>query len=258
MAQVDDWASDTNFPAGSDPWSAQPTKVEPSASIKQRGFLPGTTPPAGWFNWLFNQIITALNLKSDSPGTVVDNEIPRWDGTNGQTFQTSGLLIDNSNELAYASTKSRTVYIPLRAVLPDMDSSGVPDCWFDFSVLGWKTRVNNADALIDLKGYVPTGAVITNIQLSVDPGNARATSGNRFSMTVLQGGAVADVRDDGTGSAQTLNANTSSSPAWSNITYNQDVLIQITGGDDAPSAHTADKFGNTIAVIFNDPGPRNY
>ena len=60
MAFADfDWATDTNYPAGSETWSATPTKVAPSAGVQADGFAPTDQPPAQWINWLFNGIITA-------------------------------------------------------------------------------------------------------------------------------------------------------------------------------------------------------
>jgi len=60
MAFADfDWATDTNYPAGSETWSATPTKVAPSAGVQADGFVPTDRPPAQWINWLFNGVITA-------------------------------------------------------------------------------------------------------------------------------------------------------------------------------------------------------
>lgn len=49
---IPSWSTDANYPAGSDPWSATPTRVEPDAGDKASGFDPGDKPPAQWFNWL--------------------------------------------------------------------------------------------------------------------------------------------------------------------------------------------------------------
>ena len=60
MAFADfDWATDTNYPAGSETWSATPVKVAPSAGVQADGFTPEDRPPAQWINWLFNGIVTA-------------------------------------------------------------------------------------------------------------------------------------------------------------------------------------------------------
>jgi hypothetical protein len=57
------WASDTNYPAGADPWSATPTKVAPSAGQIAVGWVPDTEPPAQWMNYiknLFGQHLASL------------------------------------------------------------------------------------------------------------------------------------------------------------------------------------------------------
>ena len=60
MAFADfDWATDTNYPAGSETWSATPVKVAPSSGAQADGFTPEDRPPAQWVNWLFNGIVTA-------------------------------------------------------------------------------------------------------------------------------------------------------------------------------------------------------
>src|SRR5687768_16229982 len=48
---VPSWATDATSPAGGDPWSGEPTRIEPDAGEKAAGFTPETEPPAEWFNW---------------------------------------------------------------------------------------------------------------------------------------------------------------------------------------------------------------
>ena len=52
-----DWASDANYPAGSESWSAAPTRVAPSAGQQAAGVAPEDVLPAQWFNWLFGNIV---------------------------------------------------------------------------------------------------------------------------------------------------------------------------------------------------------
>ena len=54
-----DWASDANYPAGSESWSATPTRVEPSAGQQAAGVAPEDVLPAQWFNWLFGEVVDA-------------------------------------------------------------------------------------------------------------------------------------------------------------------------------------------------------
>lgn len=53
-SDLPDWATDPNFPAGTDPWSGQPNKVMPSGGRIAEGFDPLERPPAEWFNWILN------------------------------------------------------------------------------------------------------------------------------------------------------------------------------------------------------------
>lgn len=52
-----DFAPDANFPAGSDPWSGQPTKVEPPGA-GSTGFVPNTGAGAQFFNKLLRDGFT--------------------------------------------------------------------------------------------------------------------------------------------------------------------------------------------------------
>jgi len=113
MAFADfDWATDTNYPAGSATWSATPTKVAPSAGVQADGYTPEDQPPAQWINWLFNGIITAgqdLELRglqeawdqSEANGDTVHINVGTQDlvinGTAGAIFK-----IENTGRLVTA------------------------------------------------------------------------------------------------------------------------------------------------------------
>ena len=56
------WADDANFPAGADPWSGTPTKVEPTAQSKATGFTPEEPLSAEQINYLLNKFCHANNL----------------------------------------------------------------------------------------------------------------------------------------------------------------------------------------------------
>jgi hypothetical protein len=45
------WATDTDYPAGSDPWDATATCVEPSSGRKASGWEPNQKPTAQELNW---------------------------------------------------------------------------------------------------------------------------------------------------------------------------------------------------------------
>lgn len=47
-----DWANDEDFPAGTDPWSGGPTKVEPVGSVRDMGVQPDDQLGGQHYNWL--------------------------------------------------------------------------------------------------------------------------------------------------------------------------------------------------------------
>jgi hypothetical protein len=49
-----DFASDANYPAGADPWSSTPTKVNPGSAYIAAGFVPGQGLPAQVMNFVLN------------------------------------------------------------------------------------------------------------------------------------------------------------------------------------------------------------
>jgi hypothetical protein len=50
-----EWATDTNYAAGGDPWSGTATKIEPSAGIKAKGQIPETGFQSQHYNWLLHK-----------------------------------------------------------------------------------------------------------------------------------------------------------------------------------------------------------
>lgn len=48
------WASDANYPAGSDAWSGQPNKVAPSAGKQATGQVPASAFPSPEYNYILN------------------------------------------------------------------------------------------------------------------------------------------------------------------------------------------------------------
>lgn len=59
------YAENTDYPAGTDPWSGQVTKVDPGLATRNTGFLPNTRPPAEWFNWFNNAVGKWLDYLAD-------------------------------------------------------------------------------------------------------------------------------------------------------------------------------------------------
>lgn len=268
MTDPVNWASDTNFPAGSDPWSATPTKVAPSAGQIAAGSAPGSKMPGQWFNYLMNRIYTAVieRVSGPSVATSTDNAIMRWDGTGARTSQNSSATVDDSGnvlvsgsaEHAYASARSTTVGYAMHDGTPLFDSSGVPGWYNAATSFAWSSRVNAATMIFDITKYLPRGAVLTAISVIVNPGAAR-TGTDRMSVQIwkhtgaLSGSQIGSTTyDDTTTNQQTI---TLSSLAETITSSHHSTAIFVSAGNDGASNQDAVL---DITITFDDPGPRNY
>lgn len=118
MAKPDDvpvFATDTNYPAGSQPWSGMPTKVEPPAGTQVKGFEPRRRPPAQYLNWLLHTIYLWLLWLDGLWGA---------DGT---------LTLDADADVIVSGTGGfchglRTIKIP--AIAGHFDTSAYAPTWF--------------------------------------------------------------------------------------------------------------------------------
>ena len=77
-ADLPTFATDANYPAGTDPWSGTPTKVKPALAVTAPGHMPNTEWPSQWENWWKANVAEHLALAADaaalnwSANTVVD------------------------------------------------------------------------------------------------------------------------------------------------------------------------------------------
>jgi hypothetical protein len=111
-----EWATDTNFAAGSEDWSATPTKVEPSAGKKATGQVPESAFPAPEYNWLLNNFSewidfldrerTALIIHDHFTGSAIGTET--WNGGTGSTDNDSAAGAHGALELDGGSTEGVT------------------------------------------------------------------------------------------------------------------------------------------------------
>lgn len=244
-----DWASDPTFAAGADAWSGQVNKTEPPTGTKNEGFTPETKPPAGWFNWVFNNITSwVVHLRDDLIA--------------GLDTIVSGIYDTGTDEFTYPVNKTRLVNIAPsggRPRNPDTDDWSLsptsvtgqsPSSWLEF----------------DITNIVPTGATINKIDVSVRP-NATATS---FACQLLEVtpdypevGSVGFVSalDSGTGSAAQVVTidGTSPSPitALSVVDSSLRFLTLSIQTDATTGVGQAFRIDG-IRIEFTDPGPRNF
>lgn len=94
MTTLKDWSSTTNYPAGIQPWSGTPTKVEPSLASAQAGIAPDQQVPAQWFNWLF------------SKASLCEDAILKTGGT----FTLSAPLVINGNTVEFSQIAGIPVF----------------------------------------------------------------------------------------------------------------------------------------------------
>jgi hypothetical protein len=244
------WATDANYPAGTDPWSATPTRVEPDAAQKGTGNVPATRPPAQHHNWL--------------QGLIAD-----WIGY-------FAAIIDANEEHTYQTPKARqTTISPLRAPhLPMVGSTPPTEDAPWFGPMGGteiRSKVDDAFMLIPLD-WLPDGAVITAVHAIVLPGAARAAVADRMwldvqrqtttwgtatvgGLTTLGNETNGEQVDDGTANAQVMTIDQFTETVTINKAGGVVHYIFVKSGDDA-GAHNADAV-RSLRVDWNDPGPRN-
>lgn len=232
------WATNANHAAGSDPWSGQPSKVEPSAGEKQVGFVPNMKPPAEWLNWLLNNFGAWLAY------------LATW--------------IDEANdEIVYPVNKARTVIVPIINAHSQLDTGALE--WVP-SGTGRVSTVAAADMFIGLNDILPSGAVVTAIDLMCKPGAARS-GGSRITLsyyvytmtwtgtppTPPASAGIESEEDDGTTDDQVITLFPVDADL-ATIDKTKDYGIQIRAG--------AGSFNQDVAyalrIRFNDPGPRNF
>lgn len=93
------WATDTNYPAGAEAWSATPIKVEPLSGDQAAGWTPRQKPPAQTLNWWQNLVYLWT--------AFLDTQ---WDTDGNLTLDTdAGIILSGDGEI-YHDTK--TLVIP--------------------------------------------------------------------------------------------------------------------------------------------------
>ncbi len=190
--------------------------------------------------------------KTTGPGSATDNAIARFDGTTGKLVQDSGLKVSDGAEFVYTTPPTRTVILsPAAAHVGDSANAWVrtnasATLKSDDMILAW-----------DLSGRLPSGALITSLEIAVTPGTPRGPA-NRMVLrlvTVTAAGSATTVDsdpDDGTLNPQTL-ALTSLPITVDNETATY--LVELEAG---ATAGTDNDTAGMLVVEYTDPGPRNF
>jgi hypothetical protein len=256
-------ATDATYNAPGDGWDGADTKVAPSVTVETQGFIPAEPIPADFFNWLFSvdsEWLTYLEDYADElklqkvqgPASSTDNAIARFDGTDGKVVQNSGVRVSDSAEVEYITPPTRTVLVPASVLVTGTDNT------MSITATGATMKTDNMKAFFDLGAYVPGGATVTELRVSVTPGAARASNVNRMTLRIEQAtgtGATVnqlEVYDDGTTNVQAiLSGALSLTLDRTGLRY----VVEVEAGDDAA---TNNDFVRFFTIVFTDPGPRNF
>lgn len=228
-----EWASDANFPAGGDPWSGTPTRVEPDPTELGTGNVPETRPPAQHHNWI--------------KGLLAD-----W-------VAYFAAIIDANEEHTYQTPKARIIVVPF--LVPEHNAGGTLR-WSYNDLFQAGGLLDTSTGAIDIGRRMPNGAVLTRVDALVLPAAARATQANRMRLQVLKRTidwttpsipadtqVGSDAFDDGNAALQVITLSGLSETVSSEEEIRAHIRVgTTTAGDDVYA----------LRIHFNDPGPRNY
>lgn len=248
----DEWSTTTNYPPGSDEWSGQPRRVEPSAGKYAAGFNPGEKPAAPWFNFMFG-------------------------GLTAWVKYLRGFVDSTTDEYAYPVVKTRTLVLsPAGAVkgTAPFGTSRVP---------GWRQRLQGTDqetaaeALYsgselhwDLHKVLPTGAVLTQVDVMAAPGEALASENTRMHIYIWEAtpNFSLPAQDNQVGFEHYAPDNVVSTAlhvfSMTGISYTisgtKSCVLKVRARINPANNHlfTVPDVCHAVRLTFTDPGPRNY
>ncbi len=264
-------AGDATYTAPGDDWDGEPTKVAPTVTIETQGFIPGTLRSGDIDAYLFatmaeydqylSDFCDELKLqKVQGPASSTDNAIARFDSTTGKIVQNSTVTCaDSTGELAYVTPPTRTVVFGLDRANP---TSGT----WAFGEAGAVVCSSIAGTInIPISDWLPDGASLASVHVLLDPGIARATTGNRVQLelvsrtrTVTVGTESIGTRssevatyDDGTTNLQAVPVLTGGAIAVSKSTGKLTFLIVTSGNNADVNQDTV----YAVKLTYTDPGP---
>jgi hypothetical protein len=152
-------ATDAAFAADGDPWSGDPTKVDPGAGRIAEGFEPDLLP-AAWLNFVLNAITAWVNYLKTYLNTTTE-------------------------EFVYPTTKTRRLVLSANQALAVAASSGTPD-WYPNVSTNVPTLVPRvAAATATFPVVVPSGSTITAVEVLVRSSAVR-TGSNRWTVRAFE------------------------------------------------------------------------
>lgn len=137
--------------------------------------------------------------KPTKPASTLDNELPRFDGTDGKTLQQSGVKIDDSATIVYATPKVRSIVIPSSAFQPAASTDVVVRAT-DGSYT--QSATNSAHFLADISAYLNDRCTITAYGVEVFKG-ANRSGGNAIAIKLYRNPYPSAAVQLGSGDADT-------------------------------------------------------
>ncbi len=219
------------------------------ALLADVGETPTGDPDEVGASQYLDAINTKLAPKAIAPVTSADNSIPRMNGTDQKTLQSSGVLITDANEVTYATPPSRRVVFGLPTVMDGFALAGGADN---------PASSGSGDTVVFDLATLPDGATVTAVRFLVVPSGTGIMTGALVQRTG-RNFTTPNAGTDSTVATSTLAgpATTVTVIALTGLT----AAVDKTNGKSLYAQLTADAatqycFG--IAVDFTDPGPRNF
>jgi len=183
-----EWSTDTNYPAGADPWNGNATRVAPSAGQHSAGLEPGDTLPAPWWNYFIGRLTA-------------------W------VAYLRGFVNEVTDELIYPNPLARTLILSPSAFEQSISATWeAPGGVFTTGARG--SLVDGAVLVADLSKIIPAGCTLSSVEVLLNPGAAR-TGGDRVAVDILEqtpnfavpaaygtGTSLGTAYDDGSSSTQ--------------------------------------------------------
>lgn len=125
-----EWATDTNYAAGADPWSGTATKVEPTSQTKTKGYVPEQPASAQQTNWALATLADTVNALGAIPalniGPPVTAALAQLTKYNRYTREWIGISSNGNDKLV--RTKNVFSWPTFTEITP---TNGIPTYDFD-------------------------------------------------------------------------------------------------------------------------------
>jgi hypothetical protein len=227
------WATDANYAAAGEAWDGQPTKVAPPAALRAEGYEPEARPAADYDN--------------------------SWKNAVGAWFTYVDGVLDGTTD---TDGTARTIVISPTS-FSGFDNAG-NSRWWNASGTAVQSVGNPAATSVDLREFLPEGAIITGLVGMVFPGAVRG-AGSRMQIDLWE--ATHDWVAPLAIPASALIVSVEDSGAPGPVLELIDLAAGLPHTYDATKTLRVDVVSGTTAfvdtfyglqLIFTDPGPRNF